>query len=128
LSITGVQMGDRSVSAGEGAFRYGDFWRSKRGSLSPVAVVVIPRLVQSNATADSAVIGSARLGDLDELVLDPPKPRFLPMMDGVVRFCRDPILGQSASHRGGAAHNVERSSAQRVSHAANFPSWTSAEA
>ena len=34
LSITIVNIGDRGVPAGDGAFRYCDFWRSRRGSLS----------------------------------------------------------------------------------------------
>jgi hypothetical protein len=42
-----------------GAFRYSDFWRSRRGSLSRADNAVIPRLVRPNPTAGSAVIGPA---------------------------------------------------------------------
>src|SRR5262245_13933429 len=57
LSITIVNIGDRRVPAGDGAFRYCDFLGSRRGYLSQLDAVVIPRLVQPNTTAGSAVIG-----------------------------------------------------------------------
>ena len=43
----------------DAAFRFADFWRSRRGYLSGTDVDIIPVLVPPNPTAGSAVIGQA---------------------------------------------------------------------
>src|SRR5215207_6931089 len=55
LSITIVTNDNHNVPAGDGAFRFCDFWRSRRGSLSRADAAVIPRLVQPDPTAGRAV-------------------------------------------------------------------------
>ena len=44
----------------DAAFRFGDFWRSSRGSQSWADVAVIPRLVRPDPTAGSDVMSSVR--------------------------------------------------------------------
>jgi len=60
LSITIVNMGDRNVLSDDGAFRYSDFWRSRRGHSWWATVAVIPWPVYANPSAGSAIIGHRR--------------------------------------------------------------------